>query len=99
MQEFWETTRPASQPVIVDGVEITKGSRVRLHPRKGGDIMDIALAGRTARVESIEVDFEDKVHLAVIVDDDPGQDLGYARQPGHRFFFSPEELAPLDPEE
>jgi len=33
--------------------------------------------------------------LAVVVEDDPGRDLGFARQPGHRFFFSPAEVEPL----
>ena len=56
--------------------------------------MDLALAGRVAVIESIEQDLEDRVHVAVIVEDDPGQDLGMLRQPGHRFFFSPEELEP-----
>lgn len=27
--------------------------------------------------------------------DDPGKDLGLLRQPGHRFFFSPDEVEPL----
>ena len=35
----------------------------------------------------------------VILDDDPGRDLGLLRLPGHRFFFSPEEVEPLQPEE
>jgi hypothetical protein len=35
----------------------------------------------------------------VIVDDDPGRDLGLLRQPGHRFFFTPEEVEPLMPGE
>jgi hypothetical protein len=99
MSMFWEIERPAPTHVVIDGVEIGKGGRVRLHPRAGGDIMDLALAGRTAYVEAIEQDFEDKIHVAVIVEDDPGKDLGDARQPGHRFFFAPEELAPLDPGE
>jgi hypothetical protein len=43
-------------------------------------------------VESVERDFEDRVHVAVTVEDDPGRDLGIARQIGHRFFFSPEEV-------
>jgi hydrogenase maturation protease len=30
-----------------------------------------------------------------VVDDDPGRDLGQRRQPGHRFFFAPEEVEPL----
>ena len=30
----------------------------------------------------------DQVRLAVTIDDDPGADLGMLRQPGHRFFFT-----------
>ncbi len=57
--------------------------------------MDIALAGQVAEIEAIEVDYDDQIHLAVILDNDPGRDLGAMRQPGHRFFFSPEEVEPL----
>lgn len=92
---LWEDGRVAPR-VTVRGVEITKGSRVRLRPRSGGDIMDLALAGKSAYVEAIEQDFEDNIQIAVVVEDDPGRDLGDARQPGHRFFFAPEELEPLD---
>jgi hypothetical protein len=81
--------------VLVRGVTIKVGGRVRLRPRAGGDIFDLALAGQIAIVESIEQDYEDKVHLAVVLEDDPGHDLGMMRQPGHRFFFSPEEVEPL----
>jgi hypothetical protein len=56
---------------------------------------DLALAGKTATIESIEQDYENHVHLAVVVDDDPGRDLGLKRQPGHRFFFSPAEVEPV----
>ena len=90
-----ELGRPAPQAVVVAGVELRRGSRVRLHPRRGGDIFDVALAGRTAVVEGIEQDMEDSIQLSVTVDDDPGRDLGERRQPGHRFFFSPDEVEPL----
>jgi hydrogenase maturation protease len=60
--------------------------------------MDLALAGRTAVVEGVEQDMEGNVLLAVVVDDDPGRDLGHRRQPGHRFFFAPHEVEPLEPE-
>ena len=72
------------------------GDRVRLRPRGGADMMDLALAGRTATIESIEQDYEDRVYLAVTVDDDPGKDLGAEGKPGHRFFFRLEEVEPLD---
>jgi hypothetical protein len=69
-----------------------EGDRVRLRPRKKADIFDIALAGKIAIVESVERDFENNVHLAVTVEDDPGREFGVARQIGHRFFFGPEEV-------
>jgi hypothetical protein len=81
------------------GVELRKGDRVRLWPVKKSDIMDIALTGRTAIIESIEQDFENKVYLAVTIEDDPGQDLGKDRQIGHRFFFTPDEVEPLVPQD
>ena len=79
--------------------DLRPGDRVRLRPRKGGDILDDAIAGQTGVIESIEQDYEDRIHLAVVLDDDPGRDLGLLRLPGHRFFFSPEEVEPLRPEE
>jgi hypothetical protein len=90
--------RPELGSVVVDGVELTKGSRVMLWPRSGGDVMDIALAGKVAFVEAIEQDYEDKIHLSVTLEDDPGRDLGDAHILGHRFFFSPDEVVPLESE-
>jgi len=83
------------QSVKVFGVEVQLGDRVRIWPQKAADIMDMALEGKVAIVEAIERDFDDQVHVAVVIEDDPGRDLGMLRQPGHRFFFSPEEIEPL----
>ena len=91
--------RPELQSLVVEGIELKKGSRVLLWPRPGGDIMDLALRGKAAFVEGIEQDYEDRIYLAVTLEDDPGRDLGEDRSTlGHRFFFSPEEVVPLDPE-
>jgi hydrogenase maturation protease len=96
MSAWEELERPGPDAALVDGVEVRPGSRVRLRPRAaGGDVWDVALAGRSAVVESIECDMEDKVQLVVTVEDDPGRDLGEARRMGHRFFFSPAEVEPL----
>jgi hydrogenase maturation protease len=81
--------------VTVAGVEVGRGSRVVLRPRAGGDILDQAIAGKVAVVDRVDEDMEGSVQLAVVVEDDPGRDLGEMRQPGHRFFFSPEEVEPL----
>jgi hypothetical protein len=73
---------------------LRKGDRVRLWPQKTADILDMALAGQIAIIEAIEEDFDNQLHLAVVLEDDPGRDLGMLRQPGHRFFFSPDEVEP-----
>jgi hypothetical protein len=89
---------PESSPmesVTIFGVPVRVGDRVRLWPQKSADIMDMALKGKVAVVEAIERDFDDQVHLAVVLEDDPGREFGLMRQPGHRFFFSPAELEPM----
>jgi hypothetical protein len=86
--------RAELKSVNISGIEVRRGSRVRLNPRKGGDIFDLALAGKIAFIESLEQDYEGRSHVAVVLEDDPGRDLGMLRQPGHRFFFSPEEIQP-----
>ena len=93
-QEYEE--KPKLHSVTVRGVDLKKGSRVLLHPRTGGDVMDIALKGKVAFVEGIEQDYEDRIHLAVTLEDDPGRELGDAHVLGHRFFFAPDEVEPLD---
>jgi hydrogenase maturation protease len=95
----WEALeRPAPDAVVVGGVQVRRGSRVRLAPRAGGDVFDLALAGRTAIVDAIESDVDGGLLIAVTVDDDPGRDLGEERQPGHRFFFTAGEVEPLPDE-
>ena len=91
----FEEAKAPLESVRIFGVEVRVGDRVRLSPTKQADIMDMALAGKIAFVEAIEQDFEDNIQLAVVVDDDPGREFGMMRQPGHRFFFSPEEVEPV----
>ncbi len=88
--------KPLLESVTIAGVQVKLGDRVRLRPKKGGDVFDIALAGKIAAVESIEQDYEGQLHLAVVVDDDPGRDIGMMRQPGHRFFFGAAEVEPIE---
>ena len=55
------------------------GSRDRI------DTYDRMLDGRTATLERIYIDYDDKVHLGVTIDDDPGQEL--MRETGRFHFF------------
>ncbi|HEY4320965.1 MAG TPA: hydrogenase maturation protease [Gemmatimonadales bacterium] len=97
MNEGWQQIggeRPGS--VTVDGIEIVAGSRVQLLPRAGRDIFDLALAGRQATVESLELDTEGGTHLVVTVDDDPARDFRDITMPGHRFYFRSDEVVPVN---
>jgi hydrogenase maturation protease len=94
MDVWRELERAGPETALVRGVEVRRGSRVRLHPHAGRDTWDALLAGRTARVEQIEESVDGAVQVVVSLAEDPGRDLD-AAHPGHRFFFAPEELEPV----
>ena len=59
------------------------------------DAMDMVLDGKIAVIEAVEQDVEGGVQLALVIEDDPGNDLGMMRQPGHRFFYGTDEVEPV----
>jgi hydrogenase maturation protease len=95
MDGFEQLSGRAPASVEVAGVRIGRGSRVVLRPGAGGDVFDRAIAGKLAVVDGIHETMEGSVQLAVVVEDDPGRELGHKRQPGHRFFFTPSDVEPL----
>ena len=80
------------ESAMVGDKQVKAGDRVRIRPKKRADVMDMALAGKIAVVEAVEQDVDGGVQLALVLDDDPGRDLGMMRQPGHRFFFATDEV-------
>ena len=91
-----ESDAPRLESVTIFGVAVKTGdSRAACGRRRPPTSWTWRCKGKVAIVEAIERDFEDRVHLAVVLEDDPGRDFGMLRQPGHRFFFAPEEVEPL----
>jgi hypothetical protein len=88
---------PADQPpdsVDVGGVPVCEGSRVLLRPgSRGADAQDLFVAGRTATVTKVVHDVDGHDHVAVLLDDDPGQDL--AMMQGRFLYFAPDEVEPI----
>ncbi|MDZ5442348.1 hypothetical protein U2F26_06325 [Micromonospora sp. 4G57] len=85
---------PATETVLVAGTLLSRGSRVRLRPRRRGtDAHDMFLEGRTGRVEQVLLDIDGTRFLAVTVDDDPGAELH--QWYGRLRHFRPEEVEPL----
>jgi hypothetical protein len=90
-----DADKPRLECIHVGSAELRRGDRVRLCPRGRADAFDLVLMGKAATIEAIEQDYEDRIWLAVTVDDDPGRDFGEQGKPAHRFFFSPAEVEPL----
>jgi hydrogenase maturation protease len=92
-EEFFNPTHSVKS-VRTGGVELSAGDKVLIRPTRRADAIDLILAGKTAVIEALEQDAEGQVHLALVLDDDPGGDLGMARQSGHRFFYRADEVEP-----
>jgi hypothetical protein len=78
--------------ITVDGATYARGDTLVLRPGTDRDPYDRMLDGRRATVERIYIDYDDRVHLAVTVDDDPGQQL--MRETGRYLFFFANEVEP-----
>jgi hypothetical protein len=90
-------TRGASEvrgerDATIDGVRYTRGDTIVLRPGGDRDPFDRLLDGRRATIERIYVDVDDRVHIGVTVDDDPGQQL--MRETGRYLFFFAGEVEP-----
>lgn len=82
---------PGEMVKMIDGILYSKGDKVKLNlGKRRSDALDAILNGRIATIEVIHTDYEDKIHVAVTMDDDPGQDL--LRELGIYLYFSPEEI-------
>lgn len=86
------------ESACVGGVWLQPGDRVRIKPKNRADAIDMMLAGKIAVIEAIEQDAEERIHLALVMEDDPGRDLGMMRKPGHRFFYEPDEVEIVEEE-
>lgn len=87
------TPSPEQASVVVDGRRVEKGSHVRLRPNRRADAMDMFLRDRAATVAGVYRDVDDRIYVAVTVDDDPAAALHESF--GRFFYFDPAEVEPL----
>jgi hypothetical protein len=87
---------PGESEMEVDGTTFRRGAKVVLRPgdrprtEDRTDAFDALLYGRSATIERIYLDPDDRVYLGVTVDDDPGRDL--MRDTGRYLFFFTDEV-------
>jgi hypothetical protein len=85
---------PDTDAVIIGGLRVRRGSRVRLRPgARRADAQDMFLAGRIAEVQAVLLDVDDNPYLAVSLADDPDSDLRVAH--GRFLYFAADEVEAL----
>ena len=97
--DWWDpvadtAVRPGVDAVLVNGVRVCAGSRVRLRPCRRADAQDIFFAGKSARVTSVHEDVDGQQYVGVIVEDDP--DVEMPDSYGRYLYFAPDEVEPID---
>ncbi|MCP2294139.1 hypothetical protein APR11_000543 [Nocardia amikacinitolerans] len=97
--DWWDpladnAVRPDSDAVVVAGVLVSRGSRVRLRPSRRADAHDLFYDGELARVVSVHEDVDGDVHVGVVVENDPAADLH--EWYGRYLYFAPDEIEPID---
>lgn len=96
--DWWDPSpenavRPEIDAVLINGIRVARGSRVRLRPARRADAQDLFISDKTARVTSVHEDVDGNQHVAVIVEDDPAADLH--QWYGRYLYFSPDEVEPV----
>ncbi|HEX8094645.1 hypothetical protein [Jatrophihabitans sp.] len=90
------SVRPEVDAVLINGVPVSRGSVVRVHPSRRADAQDLFFADQLARVNAVLSDVDGNVHVALVLLEDPALDLH--EWYGRYFYFAPEELEPMPAE-
>jgi hypothetical protein len=97
--DWWDpladnAVQPGIDAVLVNGVPVSRGSRVRLHPSRRADAQDLFFADKIARVTSVHETVDGDQHVGVVIEDDPAADLH--EWYGRYLYFAPDEVEPLN---
>ncbi|CAA0098271.1 Uncharacterised protein [Mycolicibacterium vanbaalenii] len=97
--DWWDpmadnAVNPGVDAVLVNGMPVSCGSRVRLRPTRRADAQDLFYMDRVARVTSVHETVDGETHVGVVIEDDPAADLH--EWYGRYLYFAPDEVEPLD---
>jgi hypothetical protein len=81
--------------VIVKGVELRPGDRVKIQPKHREVFSKAALTGKIGIIEAFEQDTENRVHVALVLERGPLEGGAPPYQPSERLLFTLDEIEPL----
>jgi hypothetical protein len=92
--EGWtDPTVPGEGTVVIAGVAVARGSRVRLAPSHRSDAQDFMLRDRAALVAGVYEDLDGRTYLGVTLEDDPAAE--WMTGHGRFYYFFPDEVVPM----
>ena len=81
---------PWTDTIVIGGVDVAAGTKVRLHPSRRADAHDLFYAGQLAVVKGVFRDVDGEQHVAVALDDDlVARELEWQ---GRYLYFHPDEV-------
>ncbi|MCB0949144.1 MAG: hypothetical protein KDB44_07675 [Mycobacterium sp.] len=97
--DWWDpmadtAVNPGVDAVLVNGVPVRCGTRVRLRPTRRADAQDLFYTDRVARVTSVHETVDGQTHVGVVIEDDPAADLH--QWYGRYLYFAPDEVEPIE---
>jgi hypothetical protein len=90
------SVRPETDAVVINGISVSRGSIVRVHPSRRADAQDLFFTDQLGRVTAILSDVDGNAHVALVLVDDPAMDMH--EWYGRYFYFAPDELEPISVE-
>jgi hypothetical protein len=83
--------QPGETSKIINDVHYHKGDKVKLIlGKRRSDAIDLLMNNKIVTIEIIYTDYEDNIHIAVTLDDDPGQEM--KRELGLYSYYAPDEV-------
>ncbi|NVN50229.1 hypothetical protein [Mycolicibacterium hippocampi] len=97
--DWWDpmadnAVNPGVDAVLVNGIRVSAGTRVRLRPTRRADAQDLFYRDRVARVTAVHETVDGETHVGVVIEDDPAADLH--EWYGRYLYFAPDEVEPLE---
>jgi hypothetical protein len=81
--------------VILKGVELRAGDRVKIKPKHDEVFSVVALTDKIGVIEAFEQDAENRVHVLLVLEGEPAEGETPWYQSGERFLFTLDEIEPV----